>query len=466
MITFSYYQLLPISFFLIAFLTIYISYIFYLLEKGIKKIETNHQIQIYELKNKFEKNYNDLIVKFEEFELNTKKNLDKRFSQTDKNIENLNQLIRGLTSENIEQNNEIGKIREKIKITVGKNKILEEKVENVENAMTTLNPENFLRIEDKTNNLDMKLSDYNNKNLELKEKLILYEENYALIKPMNESVNRLMENIKSTNSKIGSLERKYNNQTTLSQEYVKNSELDKVMFEIDNIKTSVQKISDEITLSEKISDITSDSCSTDTKNYLEEPKEKNIQITEESVNKFNPNDLYKLYNISQKEYYVEKISKLIHDEIVLIETHKNIEKKIKEKYPDRALMVPTGFNILLIGLNGMIEPNPNSLHLLSSNYRTTGKQIEIIFCKNFIKTLESINFNLNINYYVNKEPDSGLELYKFNIPNDIPINMDNDFDSESNYLEMENQCLKGIFYIMIKRKESLERFNFIYKTFV
>ncbi len=464
MVTFTINQLIAISFLLSAFTILYVTTILYLFEKSIKKNQEYYKDLIGKSNTIFFEKLNKIESDIKDFESNTKKSIDKRFGLVHRTLEDNQKYIEGLYNQNRDNSFEISKIREKMKVTIGKNKSLEDKIEsiinqeffniqnkedsnNLENKKDDNDSEKVLILENKLNSITDKLYNLTDELKSTKEFIDLVESKYN----KNNEMNKYIENqIKTLYGRFNSIDKK----TKPFENYVKNEQIDKIIFEIDNLKSNFQRLSDEITLEEKISEITMDSNSIQTKILnTEVTEQKNIK---QSNNIQSLDNIYELFNNSQKEYYINKIKELINSEKILIDECKEIEKNFKEKYPSSHFNFPDGFCSLKINQFGEVTPSSDTLHLLTYNYNNSNKLIEIVFCKHFI---EHIDLDKNFHYYVNNQQVELIEITKFNIRPDIPLIISNDSD----FVELENYCLKGIYYIMQRRKIILERFNNINK---
>lgn len=440
-------KLIYIPFILTAFLAVHITFIIYFIQNRIKNILAN-------LDQCLSEKMKSIYVIINEFEVNTRKNIDKRFSNIEKTLEGYLNLISGLTNQCREHTDELCKLREKIKLTIGKNKLIEEKIDSFISISNYESLDGAIKL---TENVNKKLYELEiivnklqegiidtisfNKNLDYNNSLFDSKHNKII-----EQINLMNNNNKSLRDKINNLEKKYKS----TECYVKNNELDKIVEEIDILKLNFQKINDELTTMEKMSEITSDS--NDTKN-LDEHKKSIVDINIES----HEQNIFKLYNSSLKDYYIKIITILIKKDVELIELHRNIENKFKEKYPDKQIACPDGFCQNLISSEGYVLPNPKSLHLLSNNYKNSRKFIEIIFCKYFI---HMIDIQKNYQYYISEFEDDIL-INNFNISLDMVM-----IEDDEPLNEFENYCLKGIYYVLNKRIKTLERFNNSYKIFL
>lgn len=455
-------ELICISFILTAFLAVYVTFILYMIEKSIQKSENRIKNILANSDQYLTDKMKSIDLTINEFKVNTHKNIDKRFGNMEKTLEGYLNLITGITNQCREHTDELCKIREKIKLTIGKNKIIEEKIDSF---ISTSNYDNLNNIIKSTENINLKIDKIETVLDKLQEDIIDIQNlkiNFESFRSTNDSkhnkvieqINLLNNSYKSFRDKISNLEKKYK----LTEGYVKNNDFDKVIEEINVIKLNFQKINDELTTIEKMSEITSDSISIDTRNLDENKKrdENKKDIDKSDLNLVEEN-IYKLFNLSQKDYYIKIIKRLIQKDISLIESHKNIETKFKEKFPEKEINCPDGFSPFIIYPDGKMISNDDSLHLLSINYKNSRKFIEIVFCKYFI---DLIDVNKNYPYYIGGLEDS-LFINRFN----IDINMVA-LEDDVPFIEYENYCLKGIYYVLNKRIRILERFNNSYKIFL
>lgn len=456
MVPFTINQLISISFLLSVIILLYVTVILNYLQRNIKKNEDNYKDLISKSTSIFFDKLNKIELDNKEFELNTKKNIDKRFGFVDKTIESYQQYIERLNNQNRENLFELGKIREKIKVTIGKNKTIEDKLNSIINEkIYKVDSESIINDSEKLTNLNDKFNSIIDEIKLFRESVDLSEakhnkNNEIMMNSFNELKKHIENQIKTLYGRFNSIDKK----TKPIENYAKSEELNKIIFEIDNLKSNFQRLSDEITLEEKISEITIDSVSTQTKILNRNTSEK----TEDNIKNFEDSKInfYQIYNNSQKEYYVHKIKELISQEKILIDECKEIEINYKEKYPSSHFNPPDGFCSLKINQHGEIFVSSDTLHLLTHNYNNSNKLIEIVFCKYFI---DLIDLDKNFHYYVNNQNVDILEISKFNIRPDIPLIISNDSD----FVELENYCLKGIYYIMQRRKIVLERFNTVNK---
>ncbi len=460
--------LISISYVLVAVLAFYILTTFQIIEKEITNYRNDIIVFYSNIQNNtsnLKKNINQDINKIEDkqnlFELNTRKSVDKRIGTFENSLENIKNLITGL-HENIRHvENSICGIKEKNRMTVEKNKSIEEKISCLGSSIEILN--NKIGNEENKNLVDKKI------NL-IEQTICQYRE---ILREINQTV-QINKNTENTESKIF-LEKVQLIERQIKQIFGKISSIEKNNFntgnEINLLGQNIQKLSDEITLiekhsdnvsenlSENLSDITSSSTlNLEVKNFINIPDENSINYNLSS-NLAEEDDIYEKYNKVQREHYKKKIIKLIEEEKIIIQNHKEIEIRFKTKYPTKIIQCPHGFSSVTVDSFGQIKDCKNTLHLLSFNYSNSKKLIEIVFCKYFIKYLD---LESNYNYYINNRPNQYLNIIRFDVKNDIPILKDDCIE----YIEVENECLKGIYYVMMKRKKILERFNNTYSKLI
>ncbi len=455
--SFTHKELICISFILIAFIVVYVTFIFYIIEKSIYKSENRIKMIIANSDQCLTDKMKSIDLTINDFEINTRKNIDKRFGNMEKTLEGYLNLITGLTNQCREHTDELCKVREKFKLTIGKNKLIEEKIDSIIDISNNESINNIIRTIEITNVKMDGLEAIVNKLTEYIDDIKNIKKNFESDGQTNNSkYDKVIEQItllnnsnKSFKDKINNLEKKYK----LTEGYVKNNDFDRVIEEIDLLKLNFQKINDEMTIMEKMSEITSDSISIDTKNLDE-----NIKNVDNNDLNLSEQNIYKLYNLSQKDYYIKIIKKLIQKDTSLVELHKDIETKFKEKYPGKEINCPDGFSQFILSSDGEKISNPDSLHLLSTNYKNSRKFIEIIFCKHFI---DLIDIKKNYPYYVSGGQDDTLFINRFNVNIDMIA-----LEDEEPVNEYETYCLKGIYYVLNKRIKTLERFNNSYKIFI
>ncbi len=471
--------LISLSYVLVGILAFHVLSTFFIIEKEINKSSNDIIIFYSDTLNKLnniEKKINDKLNAIEEkqnlFESNTKRSVDKRIGTFENSIENIKQSINVLYDNTKQIESTINMLREKNKITIEKNKSIEEKLSylnsNIEifknKTQIISNNENEI-TESKANNLNQinLLEQKINQHVEILGNLSESLQKHKLeqlneIKSYLEKVQLVERQIKQIFGKINSIEK--NNSS--------------IGTEINLLGLNIQKLSDEInsidkteTISENISEITSSTYSTvnldaqTNKSLSDENSVQTVQsVKSGELNNFvNEYDLYEKYNQVQREHYIKKIINMIQEEKIMIQSHKEIEIKFKTKYPNKPINCPHGFSTVVIDGDGNVKDCRNTLHLLTFNYLNSKKLIEIIFCKYFFKYLD---LESNFNYYINNRPTQNLNIIRFDVKNEIPIMKDNCVE----YIEVENECLKGIYYVMLKRKKVLERFNHTYSKLI
>lgn len=364
-----------------------------------------------------------------EFEYNTKKYLEKKVSILENTVNRLNEQLTYIIQKNKENTIEFDKFKEKNKINYEKYKLLEKKITMLENILlnpkSVVNPEPVqITIQDiDILNVVRLLSE---KNELLEKKIEEKDDNIQLILSRLE----ILENKNSVfNKKFSIIERKI---SSLEKENIeikkKNSDLEKMLIikdVIDNVIEDVIKISNKSSQT----------------------------ITDCFITK---NSLSEIFHNQEQKRYIKTIDTLLEQEKILIKRYCELWIKFN-KVKGKSLIFPDGFNTLYYD-DGKIKIKDNTLHLLSKNYIHTNRLIEIVFAKFFI---DKINKDL-LQFYINDKNPKILLVHRFDIRTDIPIVCNDDIE----LLNLENQCLRGIYYVMIKRKTSFERFLSTYETII
>ncbi len=475
--------LISLSYILVGILAFHVLSTFFIIEKEINKSSNDIIIFYSNTLNKLnnvEKKINDRLDDIEEkqklFESNTKKSVDKRIGIFENFIENIKTSINGLFDNTKQIESNLNSLREKNKITIEKNKSIEERISYLNSNMEILKNKQTTTSENNNKTLESNSDNSNQINL-LEQKINLHVETLGNLTELIEKYKlEHFNEIKSYLEKVQLVERQ------IKQIFGKINSIEKnnssIGTEINLLGVNIQKLSDEInsidkteSISENISEITTSSTystvnlTTQTnKGLSDENSVQSVQSVQsiqsaQLSNLVNEDDLYEKYNRVQREHYIKKITNMILEEKTIIQQHKEIEIKFKTKYPTKPINCPHGFNTVVIDGDGHVKDCRNTLHLLTYNYLNSKKLIEIIFCKYFFKYLD---LELNFNYYVNNRPTQNLNIIRFDVKNEIPIFKEDCVE----YIEIENECLKGIYYVMLKRKKVLERFNHTYSKLV
>ncbi len=359
-----------------------------------------------------------------EFEYNTKKYLEKKVGILENTINILNEQLAYIIQKNKENTIEFDKLKEKNKINYEKYKLIEKKITVLENILpnpkSIVNPESIQNID-----IFSVIRILSEKNELLEKKVEEKDDNIQLILTRLE----ILENKNSVfNKKFSIIERKISSLEKENIELKKKNDLEKI-FIIKDVIDSV--INDVIKISNKSSQTITD-----------------CFITQ--------NSLSEIFHNQEQKRYIKTIDTLLEQEKILIKRYCELWIKFN-KVKGKSLIFPDGFNTLYYD-DGKIKIKDNTLHLLSKNYIHTNRLIEIVFAKFFI---DKINKDL-LQFYINDKNPKILLVHRFDIRTDIPIVCNDDIE----LLNLENQCLRGIYYVMIKRKTSFERFLSTYETII
>ncbi len=367
----------------------------------------------------FEINFNSIHVKQNDFELNTKKFVEKKINLLEKSIDTQKFHINNFIEYQKENTQYTNSLREKNKLNYEKIKSLEK---NYKDIGTTISE---LKIIDKTNCNNIDNSD--------KQKVINFEQ-----------INNLEKTILTLQLKINMIENKTNLIIEENTVLKKNNNYYKK--EYNNITNKINLITEQHKENKKlITELI-------IKNILDDIISK---INFENKVLLNNNEcidqiISKNFHLSEQLRFINDISKLISEEHILFEQYFVIKKCLEQKNINSNYILPDGFNVYYIE-NGNIFTKENTLHLLSCNYRTTIKFIEIVFCKFFI---DKINIDKYSQFYINQARPKTLMIHRHDIKSETPIIPENSIE----FTFLENHCLRGIFYVFIKRKLSLQRF--------
>ncbi len=359
-----------------------------------------------------------------EFEYNTKKYLEKKVGILENTINILNEQLAYIIQKNKENTIEFDKLKEKNKINYEKYKLIEKKITVLENILpnpkSIVNPESIQNID-----IFSVIRILSEKNELLEKKVEEKDDNIQLILTRLE----ILENKNSVfNKKFSIIERKISSLEKENIELKKKNDLEKI-FIIKDVIDSV--INDVIKISNKSSQT----------------------ITDCFITK---NSLSEIFHNQEQKRYIKTIDTLLEQEKILIKRYCELWIKFN-KVKGKSLIFPDGFNTLYYD-DGKIKIKDNTLHLLSKNYIHTNRLIEIVFAKFFI---DKINKDL-LQFYINDKNPKILLVHRFDIRTDIPIVCNDDIE----LLNLENQCLRGIYYVMIKRKTAFERFLSTYETII
>lgn len=280
------------------------------------------------------------------------------------------------------------------------------------------------------------------------------DKNRDIINLIEKKLGCLSSNIQSINSKIKLFElfeKKTNDilEKNKIQQKQKNINLDenyklleKKFYEQNDLINNMQK--NIITLTDKLSDL---------KKQNEEKKI--LLIKNQSIEKII--DFSLIFHSGEKERLIYEINKLLDKEYEYFETINKITYNFSINNPNMLIPLPDGFNSIYLDMDGITKIKLNTLHLLSYNYLNTNKFIETVLIKYFIDKIDVNTFSY---YNINSQSCDSMLLYKFDIKTDIPFISPDLLE----FIILETQCLRGIYYVFIARQLCLERFISTFQT--
>lgn len=360
------------------------------------------------------------------------KNLESRYEQISSNNNQHNEKI-------VEINTKIYKLEETI-INISTHQ--EDPNKNINKPVyyeTSDNEQKYLNL------IDSKFSQYLDKFNTLNSTITILKEKILQLENHNST---LISDNKDLKSKLNNIVRDHNSKIISIQRHIKNEQ--NTFFAKEIINNLIEDVTINNTKNESIKQIQENIDQSIRSNEFNQSNESN-ELNQKIISLKDINDLSFIFYSKEKDRLIHDIEKLIIDEIGLFNSINLIRHKFSLINPNFTIPVPEGFNTFYFDIHGQPKFKNNTLHLLSNDYINTNKLIEIVFARYFF---DKIDINTFYFYYINDQPAKSLLLYKFDIKSDIPIIPPDSIE----FLILEIQCLRGIYYVFNNRKFSLERF--------